>query len=178
MVPVVEADRVRLRPFRADDRDDVYALFSDPDVTRYWSFPAWTERAQADEFLRPLLSSTDDTMLPWVVADRASDRMVGTTTIYAMHRAQRRAEIGYTLLREHWGKGLAREAVMRTLVYGFEDLQLRRFEADIDPRNAPSIALVERLGFQREGYMRERWIVAGEVCDSAMFGLLAHELRR
>jgi RimJ/RimL family protein N-acetyltransferase len=156
----------------------VYALFSDPAVVRYWSFPAWTELAQADEFMRPLLEGADDTMLPWVVADRGSDRMVGTATIFAVHKAQRRAEIGYTLLREHWGHGLAREAVTHALVYGFEELGLRRFEADIDPRNAPSIALVERLGFQREGYMRERWLVAGEVCDSAMFGLLERELRR
>jgi [ribosomal protein S5]-alanine N-acetyltransferase len=178
MPPVVEADRVRLRPYRAGDVDDAYAVFSDPDVVRYWSFPPWTERAQAEEFLRPLLEPADDAVMPWAVADRDSDRLVGTTTIFAIHKTQRRAEIGYTLLREHWGKGLAREAVTRALVYGFEELGLRRFEADIDPRNAPSIGLVERLGFQREGYMRERWLVAGEICDSAMFGLLAHELRR
>jgi RimJ/RimL family protein N-acetyltransferase len=178
VVPVVEADRVRLRPFRAGDREEVYALFSDPEVVRYWSFPAWTDRAQADEFMQPLLEPTDDTMIAWVVAERGSDRMVGTTTIYALHKTQRRAEIGYTLLREHWGKGLAREAVAHALVYGFDELGLRRFEADIDPRNAASIALVERLGFVREGFMRERWLVAGEVCDSAMFGLLARELRR
>jgi RimJ/RimL family protein N-acetyltransferase len=54
----------------------------------------------------------------------------------------------------------------------FDDLRLNRLEADVDPRNAASCRALERLGFQREGLLRERWIVAGEVSDSAMYGLL------
>jgi RimJ/RimL family protein N-acetyltransferase len=54
----------------------------------------------------------------------------------------------------------------------FDDLQLNRIEADVDPRNAASCRALERLGFLREGLLRERWIVGGEVSDSAMYGLL------
>jgi RimJ/RimL family protein N-acetyltransferase len=175
--PIVETERLRLRPFRDGDRDDVYKLFSNPEVARYWAFAAWTEIAQADEFLKSCHEPPEG-MIPWALADAASDRLIGTTTIFALRKDQGRAEIGYSLLREHWGKGLAREAVVRALAYGFDELELRRFEADIDPRNAPSIALVERLGFQREGLLRARWLVAGEVCDTVMYGLLKHELRR
>lgn len=179
--PVLETDRVRLRPYRADDRDGLFGLFGDPRVARYWSFPAWTEVAQADEFLAPLLATeTADppTALCWVIADRASDQFAGNTTLFSLRPDQQRAEMGYALLSRHWGLGIAREAVSRAIAYAFDDLALRRIEADIDPRNAASIALVERLGFQREGYLRERWLVAGEVCDSAIFGLLQREFRR
>jgi RimJ/RimL family protein N-acetyltransferase len=172
--PTVETERLRLRPFRAGDRDDVYKLFGNPEVASYWAFPAWTELAQADEFLKSCFEPPAG-MIPWALADAGTDRLLGTTTIFAMRKDQGRAEIGYSLLREHWGKGLAREAVTRAIVYGFDELELRRFEADIDPRNAPSIGLVERLGFQREGLLRERWLVAGEVCDTVMYGLLRHE---
>ena len=179
--PILEVDRVA-SPFRVADRDALFALFSDPLVTRYWSFPAWTTLAQANEFLEEKLAPTTPdpptTFLPWAIADRATDVMLGTVTIFDLRLDQRRAEIGYSLHAARWGQGLAREAVSRALVYGFEDLALRRFEADIDPRNTASIALVERLGFQREGTLRERWIVAGDPCDTAFFGLLAHELRR
>ncbi|HEU0035191.1 MAG TPA: GNAT family protein [Kofleriaceae bacterium] len=178
-VPVLECERVRLRPYRASDGDALFRVFGDPEVARYWSFPPWTERAQAEAYLAPLIAELPDapTVLPWVIADRAHDELVGTTTIFAWHREQRRAEIGYSLQRAHWGQGIAREAVSRVLDHGFTELGLRRFEADIDPRNAASIALVERLGFRREGLLRERWLVGGEACDSVVYGLLARDWR-
>lgn len=61
------------------------------------------------------------------------------------------------------------------LTYGFDVLQLARIEADIDLRNEPSCRLVERLGFRREGLLRERWHVNGEITDTALYGLLKRE---
>ena len=179
-VPILDTDRIRLRPYRADDRDGLFELFGDPLVARYWSFPTWTDVAQAVEFLAPLLGpeADDPTTQRWVIADRASDAFAGNTTLFSLHPDQHRTEIGFALLRRHWGLGIAREAVSRVISHGFDELGLRRIEADIDPRNAPSIALVERLGFQREGHLRERWVVAGQVCDSAIFGLLQRDFRR
>jgi RimJ/RimL family protein N-acetyltransferase len=166
-----------MRPYRESDTDGLFQLFGDPAVARYWSFPPWTHREQAEAFLAPLLEPfrDDAIVFPWVIADRVRDELVGTTTIFALHREQRRAEIGYAMRRSHWGQGLAREAVTRVLAHGFDALGLRRFEADIDPRNAASISLVERLGFRREGLLRERWLVNGETADSVIYGLLASE---
>ncbi len=53
---------------------------------------------------------------------------------------------------------------------------MRRIDADVDPRNAASLRCIERLGFVREGFARERWVVAGEVQDSVLLGLLTREL--
>jgi ribosomal-protein-alanine N-acetyltransferase len=61
------------------------------------------------------------------------------------------------------------------LSLAFGALQLRRIEADIDPRNEASCRLIERVGFQREGLLRERWQVDGETQDSALYGLLARD---
>ncbi|NVB77999.1 MAG: GNAT family N-acetyltransferase [Kofleriaceae bacterium] len=169
---------MRLRPFRAGDRDNLFELFSDPSVARYWSSPAWTERAQADMWLAGALDFSNPTMLQWVTADRETDELLGTVTLFGLRADQKRAEIGYSLHPDHWGRGIAREAVSRVLEFGFDDLGLRRFEADVDPRNDASIGLLTRLGFQREGMLRERWVVGGEVCDTAFFGLLARDLRR
>lgn len=76
-------------------------------------------------------------------------------------------------MRDAWGQGYACEAVGRLVDFGFGTLALNRIEADIDPRNAASARLLERLGFRFEGRLAERWIVAGEVTDSAIYGLLA-----
>ena len=86
--------------------------------------------------------------------------------------------MGYSLASAHQGRGLASEAVTLALLYAFDVLELRRVEADVDPRNLPSCKVLERLGFQREGLLRERWNVNAEICDTALYGLLARELRR
>jgi RimJ/RimL family protein N-acetyltransferase len=57
-------------------------------------------------------------------------------------------------------------------------MNLHRLEADVDPNNAASIRSLERLGFQREGYLRERWHVGGGIQDAIFFGLLKHEWQR
>ena len=71
-----------------------------------------------------------------------------------------------------WGKAYMDEALRALLNYGFGELKLNRVEADIDPRNEASARSLERLGFRKEGYLRERWIVGDEVSDTALYGLL------
>jgi RimJ/RimL family protein N-acetyltransferase len=178
-LPTLESLRLRLRAYRDDDVDALYALQSDPGVMRYWSYPAWIERRQAEERLALIYRQMrEEDVYIWVIADRDSDRMIGNTALFALHREQKHAEIGYSLMPASQGRGLAQEAVRLALAFAFDVLDLERIEADIDPRNAPSCRLVERLGFVREGYLRERWRVNGEICDAAFYGLLRREFVR
>lgn len=175
-VPVLETARVRLRPYRLDDAEAMFELYSDPRVMRYWSFPPWTDLGQARDYLaRAAAHAAQGIALPWAIADARSDALLGTATLHSLHRDQGRAELGYSLAPAHQGRGLAAEALRLALAHAFGPLGLRRVEADVDPRNAASCRLLERLGFRREGLLRERWRVNGETCDSALFGLLARE---
>lgn len=178
-VPVLESSRVRLRPYRTDDAAAMFALYSDPRVMRYWSFAPWSAIAQAEAYLeRALGEMAEGRVLPWALARRDDDLLVGTTTLFSLNREQRRAEVGYSLSPAEQGRGLAAEALRAALAHAFDVLGLLRIEADVDPRNAPSCRLLERLGFRREGLLRARWHVADEVCDSALYGLLAPEFVR
>jgi RimJ/RimL family protein N-acetyltransferase len=67
------------------------------------------------------------------------------------------------------------EAAHAVIDHGFNTVGLRRLEADIDPRNLGSAKLLERLGFVREGLLRERWVVGDEISDSALYGLLKRD---
>ena len=175
-LPELGTNRICLRGFRADDLDDFYAVHADPRVMRFWSFPAWTQRSQAQARFASALSGRDpERLLCWAIAQHADDRLIGGVTLFAIDRAQGRAEIGYSLHSGHWGRGLAREALQLALAHAFDGLGLRRIEADIDPRNSASCGLAERMGFVREGVLRERWQVAGDLQDSAMYGLLARD---
>ena len=175
-VPVLETPRLRLRPYRADDAQAMFELYSDPRVMRYWSFPAWVDVAQARAYLEHARAGMDSgEIFPWAIAEGASDRLIGALTLFSLHVDQRRAEIGYSLAPDFQGRGLAEEALRCALQFAFQQLGLCRMEADIDPRNTASCRLVERLGFQREGLLRKRWKVNGEDCDTAFYGLLANE---
>lgn len=177
-LPVREGERVRLRAFRAEDADDVFTVFSDPTVMRYWSAPPMRSRTEAEDYVaRGLAGFAEGQFLPWAVALREHDRAIGAVTLFALRLDQGRAELGYVLGSAHWGRGLAREAAGLALDVAFGTLGLRRLEADADPRNRASCGLLERLGFVREGYLRERWCVDGEIQDAAFYGLLARERR-
>ena len=115
--------------------------------------------------------------LKWGFARRADDALIGTTTLYNLDFSNRRAEMGYALGREHWGQGYMAEALQAPRLL-LRSSDLRRIEADVDPRNAASIQTLERLGFQREGFLRERWEVDGEIQDALFYGLLREEWKR
>ena len=87
----------------------------------------------------------------------------------------RRAEVGYALARSAWGRGYVSEALAPLVAYAFDEMDLNRLDAVIDPRNTASAKVVSRLGFMHEGTLRERYIVRGEKTDSAIYGLLRRE---
>ena len=110
--------------------------------------------------------------LPLGIERNCDNVLVGNCTLFHFHESSRRAEIGYVLGRPYWGFGYMHEALHALLTYAFEHLALNRLEADIDPRNTSSAKSLERLGFRKEGHLRQRWIVNGEVSDTGFYGLL------
>ena len=174
---ILTGERVRLRAMTPEDASGIFALFSDPEAMRYWSYPPYTELSQAQVRLaRDIAATAQSAALPWGIEQEGA--LIGTVTLHDLNLSGGRAELGYMLSRPHWGQGLAREAVGLAIDHAFGALGLRRLEADIDPRNSASQKLLERLGFVREGYLRERWKVGDEITDTALYGLLAREWRR
>lgn len=175
-LPTLVAPRLQLRWLEADDLEDLYAVFSDPDVMRFWSHAAWPHRDEASIYLEAIQRGFEQgSLFQWGIALRGDNRVIGTVTLYAIDHAQGRAEIGFALARGHWGRRYAREALTVLLEHAFGTLGLRRIEADVDPRNQPSLRTLEAIGFRREGYLRQRWQVAGEMQDSVIMGLLASD---
>lgn len=174
-LPTLEAARLRLRPYLDSDKAALFALYGDPVVTRYWSHPAWTDPAQAHLYLSLRKDEATSLVHAWAIADKETNELIGALTFFSISGTHARAEVGYSLLSHLQGKGLGTEALSTALKYGFETLNLYRIEADVDPRNIGSIKLLEKLHFKREGLLRQRWRVNGEVCDSVLLGLLKED---
>jgi ribosomal-protein-alanine N-acetyltransferase len=169
----LETTRLVLRPFEEADAAALFAIFSDREVMRYWSTVPWESMAFAEDFVRRDREAVArGEHLRLAIVRRTDQTVLGMCTLFSFVPLCRRAEVGYGLARHAWGQGYMHEAVTRLLDYGFEHLALNRVEADIDPRNLASARSLERLGFRREGHLRERWVVGGEVSDSYLYGLL------
>lgn len=170
--------RLTLRPLKEEDARALFEIWSDAEAMRYFSIPAMTGLDEARERVaRKLTTAADGTDLNCVVESRATGEVIGECALFHVNAQCRRAEIGFSLKRRHWGSGYMGEAAGALVEHAFGALGLNRLEADIDPRNVASARVLERLGFVREGLLRERWIVGDEVSDSALYGLLGREWR-
>jgi len=175
-LPIITTPRLVLRWISEDDIDSLYAIFSDPQVMRYWSTGPLPNREAAAELQREIAEGNEsEKMFKWGIALRDSNTVIGTTTLFNLSLDNGRAELGYAMGSAYWGKGYMNEALQALLSHAFEVMKLRRLEADVDPRNAASIRTLKRLGFQREGFLRERWHVNGELQDALFYGLLRRE---
>jgi RimJ/RimL family protein N-acetyltransferase len=176
--PQLQGKRIRLRGPRKEDAQALFALFSDPAVMRYWSRPPMTTLGEAQGLIGEMLDSFEQrSLLNWMITTRDDDGVIGTCTLFRIDPRHRHAEIGYALRSDHWGRGIAGDAVALMLDWTFRRLDLQRVEADIDPANDSSRRLLSRLGFVSEGVLRQRFFVGDVVTDSELFGLLAQEWR-
>jgi RimJ/RimL family protein N-acetyltransferase len=165
--------RLRLRPMDERDAAAHYAVFSDPEVTRYWSSAPWTTLDQARAHIAVAQAAyADGSGMRLGIELLETGELVGNASLHHFVDASRRCELGYALARAHWGRGYVSEALRALLDYGFTVLDLNRVEADIDPRNEASARVLDKLGFRKEGFMPERWIVQGEPADTVFYGLL------
>lgn len=168
---VLDTARLILRPRTLDDAEALHAAFSDVELMRYWSGPphASVEETRAD------LARDAPEWRRWAITLKGSDTAIGVVTA-GEKRQGNVTELGYILAREHWGSGIAREAVSAVIDRIFAEGQRRVF-ADTDPDNIASRAMLERLGFKLEALLRAEWETHLGVRDTTIYGLLREEWR-
>jgi len=172
--PTLRTARLELRPFTDADTGPLFALQSNADVLRYWDAPPWTDLSRAERFLAACRQMADDGTGIRLAVDR-DGTFVGWCALTRWSPDHRSASLTYCLEQSAWGHGFATEAVSALLSWAFGTLDLNRVQAETDTRNLASVRVLEKLGFLREGTLREDCIVNGEVSDSFVFGLLRRD---
>lgn len=176
--PTLRTARLRLRPFTDADTDPLFALHSSAHVLRYWDAPPWSEPARAERFIAACRQMAADGTGTRLAVDRASDgTFIGWCHLSRWNPDYRSASMGYCYDSAAWGHGYATEAGRALLQWAFDTLDLNRVQAETDTRNAASARVLEKLGFVREGTLREDCIVNGEVSDSWVYGLIRRDWR-
>lgn len=172
----VRTERLTIRRVQPADLGDLLVVNGDDAVTRFLPYATWQSAADAQSWYDRMaaLQAAGGTA-QYVIEHRELARVIGSCLLFRHEPTSGRAEIGYVLGRAHWGQGLMLEAMRGFVGHAFGPLGLRRLEADVNPLNEASVRLLERLGFVREGLLRQRWVTKGEVGDSLLFGLLRGE---
>jgi [ribosomal protein S5]-alanine N-acetyltransferase len=174
-IPELHTQRCRLRPFLDTDLPVLFALRSDPEVMRYVDREPFRSMDEAEEMMGKIrTSAAAGEGFSWVIAD-AEDRMIGMCGIWRIDKEHHRGEVGYTLLPAYWGQGYITEVMQAVIGFGFRDLGLHSLEANVNPNNAASIRVAEKLGFVKEAHFRENYYFRGQYIDSAIYSLLSHE---
>jgi [ribosomal protein S5]-alanine N-acetyltransferase len=172
----IETSRLRVRTVTEADLPALLLVNGDLDVTRFLPYPAWATLADGLAWLKRMHGfQASGTALQFVVADKEAGHAIGTCLLFKHDEGSARAELGYVLARACWGRGLMHEALTALVGCAFTQMGLRRLEAEVDPRNRASGRSLQRLGFTREGLLRQRWVDKGEAHDVEAYGLLRHE---
>jgi RimJ/RimL family protein N-acetyltransferase len=173
----IESERLILRRFNDSDLAPFVAYRNDPEVTRYQSWDSFDE-SEARAFIREMGSAQPGAPGEWfqfALESKGTGDLLGDCAMQVDGQEPYRAEIGFTLAREHQGKGFASEAVSHLLDYAFDTLGLHRVVAIADCRNKPSWSLLERVGMRREGHFRENVWFKGEWSDEYLYAILKDE---
>ena len=167
---LIQTERFALRPLLRGDASALLSTLSDEAQCRYLSRGAFAD----EEELAGWLLDPDWNGRSWVAVDRASKALVGRFVLVPTAEVGM-SEVGYITVTEWQHQGVAGECVAALISHAFEVENQRRLIAEIDSENTASIALIERLGFKREGWLREHETTHQGLCDLLIYGLLRHE---
>ena len=172
----LETERLYLRPLILADTDFVFQHFSNPAVTQYLlDEPPVTEYAQAQAIVQFYLEPAGKSHNRWALGRKADQQIIGTCGYHKWEKPYFRAEMGYDLDSRFWGQGYMTEALRAAIQHGFARLGLNRIDALVYVENHRSLRLLERLGFQCEGRLRDYFCLDGKFYDHFLLALLQRE---
>ncbi|HEV7330277.1 MAG TPA: GNAT family protein [Flavisolibacter sp.] len=172
--PQIETNRLLLRQMTLADTPAVQRLRSNEAVMQYINRPLTHTLEEASYWVNVIISALErNEGITWCISlkERPAEH-VGSIGLWRIDKENHRAEIGYMLEPFLQGKGIMYEAIQPMLEYGFKVLKLHSIEAQIDPRNRASAALLKKAGFVQEAYFKENYFVRGAFADTAVYSLL------
>lgn len=172
-LPVIETERLLLRKLTMRDASDMFRYCQDKEVARHVLWEAHTSILETRAYIRyNLYQYRSGEPASWGIVLRETNRVVGTIGYMSYNADNSTVEIGYSLAREQWGKGLMTEALLAVIGETFRTLKVHRIEAMHFTDNPASGRVMEKCGLIHEGHMRERICCKGVFRDVEMWGIL------
>lgn len=172
--PELLTARLLLRKVQRTDAAEVLILRSNPIVLKYIGKEPMQSLEEATAFIDRINTDIErGDGITWAIALQEKPQvLVGTIGFWRMDKPAYRAEIGYLIHPDLWGKGLIKEAIHTVLDYGFERMGLHSIEARISPENNASAAVLKANGFVKEGHLKESFCFRGKFEDTIIYSRL------
>jgi len=175
--PTLQTERLILRDFKEEDWRDIHEYDADAETVKYMPFGPNTED-ETKAFINKTIDRRKESprlIYNFAMVIKSDNKVIGSFAINITDLANKEAMIGYLLNRNYWNQGYTTEAARSVLAFGFEQLGLHRIIASCDPANTGSYRVMEKLGMQREGYMREEKLFKGVWRDFLLYSILEKE---
>jgi ribosomal-protein-alanine N-acetyltransferase len=177
--PEIESERLRFRKFSMGDAKDLFHIRSNDEVLRYLDMVRFESIGDAEKMVQTVEESySKETGINWGIVEKLSNSFIGYYGFWRMIPEHCRAEIGYALQPEYWGKGYMHETLNRMVRFGFNEINLHSIEANVNPANERSKKVLEKIGFKREAYFRENYLFNKKFLDSIIYSLLEKDLQQ
>ena len=173
----LQSERLLLRNLTGQDASDVFEIYSDPEVMKYFDDrSAFKELSEADQMISEYNNAIrDKNGMRWGIELKASGKLIGTCGFHAISDYHKRIETGYDLNRKYWGNGFMSEALSLIIDHAYNHSEVNRIEAYVETPNKASRSLLEKLGFRMEGILREHEMCRGSLIDIQILSLLRKE---
>ena len=173
----IETERLILRRACAEDGRAMYRNWaSDPDVTKFLTWPAH-ESVEVSRLVAESweAESEKEDYYQWMIVWKAIDEPIGSISVVAFDQQVNKAEIGYCIGQNWWGKGIVAEALSAVMDYLFREVGVNRIEARHDAKNPRSGVVMKKCGMVYEGIARQAGRNNQGLCDICGYGILAED---
>ncbi|MGE7113405.1 GNAT family N-acetyltransferase [Lysinibacillus sp. NPDC047702] len=156
MIEQIDTKRLYLRKMKIEDANNLFQIWSDPDVTKYMNIINLTDVKQAQEMITILDQlAKEQKGIRYSIIEKTSQKIIGSCGFNSFDEENNTAEIGYELGKAYWGKGFAQESITALIHYAFTALHIKKIEAKVEPANKNSIKVLEKLKFSYIGTLPE-----------------------
>lgn len=168
----LQTPRLLLRKLTIEDAEDIFAYASDPQVTRYTLWDHHQSIKDTYEYLNNIAFKLyrSGKGMKWGIVEKESGKLIGTCSLHT-ETIHRRAELGYVLARDYWGRGLMTEAAQTAIAFGFHVMHLLRIQAYCAVENVGSAKVLEKSGMQFEGILHNYVFTKNRPWDVKMYAI-------
>jgi [ribosomal protein S5]-alanine N-acetyltransferase len=173
---ILETERLYLRELTPATYTHLFRTCGEQEIKAYLGLESTDELREAKKRYKEGMTTYFTTFRHFHLLDKENEQVIGRCDFHTWVPSHKRAEVGYAMTsKAHKNKGLMTEALRAVLTFGFEHMDLYRVEALVSPKNTPSLQLLKRYGFTKEGLLRNHYMVDGVLEDSLIFSLLKPE---
>jgi len=174
--PQLESENLIFREVNSQDVEDIFKIYSDPEVAKYdWYYPITTKDEALFIINRYKREFENKEEITWGVARKDDKKILGYCCLGSFNDASRRSEIGYGFNRDEWNKGYATEAIKVLVKFGFDIMDFNRIEATVTLGNDASVRALNKANFLQEGIVRERSIMKGKFEDDVILAIIKRD---